>query len=805
MANLIPIIRTAGPAVVMIVVASGMLVPAVGRAQITPEAVRLSIKRSSDFLLTDQTPDGHWDEMGDFPGGVTALVTLALLSAGVESDHPKIVKALDYLRGFTDPRETYSTALRTMALCAAGKARDRLLIERNVRYLESIQVRVPDELGGWDYGNPAVRSDESNTQFALLALHDAAEFGVDVRPQTWRAARTYWLARQSADGGWGYRGVFGSQGSTTCAGVASLTIIRHHLPEEAATIKGDTVDCCGATPSALQTSLSRGQAWLDSPRFSVAEHPSGRQATYLYYLYALERVGRLTGRRFYNGIDWYRAGAEILVTRQDAITGRWVGNAGLGEGQPHIATSFALLFLSKGRRPVVIAKMRGGERPTGGVGLPAALEARLGRRGQPDRDRHPLGIPRLVAAVESAWDRKLSWQTIDIGPATLEDLLETPILLISGRDGLTLTKAEKEKLGSFVEQGGFVLIEAAGGPGCLATTFDADVRAMLAEVFPGSPLKVLPPDHAVWFAEQKVVPDPEVPVLGLEACCRTSVIYVPANMSCYWSLAGADDEDAIPAAVAADVEHRIDLARNIVAYATGRELPEKLRPKVALTDTGETAGGGRAILSIIKLSHDGGADDARQALPNLQLYARRELGLRVEVTGRVIAPENDEVLLDHPLTFMHGRGSFTWTAAQRRAIGEYLDRGGFILSDAICASPDYATSFRENLTAAVPGSKFTRLPADHPLLTTALGGYDVTTVSVRETGVKDATGVIRPRIVRTAPTLEVLTVDDRIAVVFSPLDISCALERGSSPDCRGYVKEDAARLAMNILLFALRQ
>ncbi|MGK4277519.1 hypothetical protein, partial [Escherichia coli] len=55
--------------------------------------------------------------------------------------------------------------------------------------------------------------------------------------------------------------------------------------------------------------------------------------------------------------DWYREGCQVLVENQDKLNHSWVGT-GAGEGQPEIGTSFALLFLSKGRRPVVIAKLQ---------------------------------------------------------------------------------------------------------------------------------------------------------------------------------------------------------------------------------------------------------------------------------------------------------------------------------------------------------------------------------------------------------------------------------------------------------------
>ena len=58
---------------------------------------------------------------------------------------------------------------------------------------------------------------------------------------------------------------------------------------------------------------------------------------------------------------------------------------------------------------------------------------------------------------------------------------------------------------------------------------------------------------------------------------------------------------------------------------------------------------------------------------------------------------------------------------------------------------------------------------------------------------------------RTAPQMEGLFVDGRLAVVFSPFDLTCVLENGYSLECPGYAREDAFRIGANILLYALQQ
>ena len=44
--------------------------------------------------------------------------------------------------------------------------------------------------------------DKSNSQFALLALHEAERAGVEVDYRTWALARAYWEDCQNADGSW---------------------------------------------------------------------------------------------------------------------------------------------------------------------------------------------------------------------------------------------------------------------------------------------------------------------------------------------------------------------------------------------------------------------------------------------------------------------------------------------------------------------------------------------------------------------------------------------------------------------------
>jgi len=198
--------------------------------------------------------------------------------------------------------------------------------------------------GGWRYGQGQGDADLSATQFVLLALRAASQAGYPVEkvsPRTWELAAQYVKNCQNGDGGFGYQVGSGSSGSMTACGVGCLLICKEQmeLSEER------------KPPSWIDDSIKRGMAWLDS-NFNAESNPGQTGLNELfYYLYGIERVGDLSGRKEFNAKDWYVRGAMLLVERQDE-DGKWVDASGF---PPHdvLGTCFALLFLKRATPPVV--------------------------------------------------------------------------------------------------------------------------------------------------------------------------------------------------------------------------------------------------------------------------------------------------------------------------------------------------------------------------------------------------------------------------------------------------------------------
>jgi hypothetical protein len=154
---------------------------------------------------------------------------------------------------------------------------------------------------------------------------------------------------------------------------------------------------------------------------------------------------------------------------------------------------------------------------------------------------------------------------------------------------------------------------------------------------------------------------------------------------------------------------------------------------------------------------------------------------------------------------MHGRRAFRFSATERKALKDYLDRGGFLFGDAICANQQFAESLRQELKQLYPEAQFTRIPATHPLFTAEFQGFNLSTVTLRDPQIRTEDDPLTAKLVQAAPLLEGLEIDGRIAVILSPYDLSCALEKGASLDCKGYIPADAARIGVNVLLYALAQ
>lgn len=780
-------------------------------ADLDPAAVKKAIDGGIAFLKRGQK-NGIWPDYaniagGRSPHGVTALCTLALLNCGVPPDDPVIAASIAHLRRIT-PEElntVYGVSLHAMVLCQADPQKHLLQIARDVEWLEKAQIKSGRNKGCWSYFVEPGGGDNSNAQFAVLALYEAERAGVSVKQRTWEMAYDYWKRAQRQDGSWGYvNAEVGNPedyptGSMTCAGIASIIMCRGQLHEADATVTGEQVVCCGRKPADSVDPVARGVAWLQR-NFSVSGNPTtdpgsrgATQRAHLYYLYALERVGRLSSERWIGTHDWYREGTHAITqgnVRPDSLTGKWYIERSIGENDPHVATSFALLFLSKGQRPILMAELQHG-------------------KGE-DWNQHRQDIGNLTEHVESRWRKlqpelNLTWQVLRAEHSTLEDLKQTPVLFIGGKEPLALDAALKKRLRAYVDQGGFIFAENT----CGGNQFDESIRAVFAEMFPGMTLEPLDdPTHPIWNIDEVLRPEflPRHPLYGINAGCRLGVVYCPRPLSGYWELAKAGRNVKHPPKVQAEIDFCLGLGANVLAYATNRKVKFKFENYRRPTDN-VIANTDRGAISVAKLRHNGGCNDAPKALERLAELGSKHLKMDIRAEEELVDIA-DPRLYEYHLIFMHGKRDFSFSAEERKRLKQFIDNGGTLMVDALSSSPEFGKAFRIEMSKIFPDKPLEAIEPTHAMIkpdaSNRLDAFDVSAVTFRE----PVAAANEQRTVKTSripPRLEGIKIDDRYAVVFSPYDLSCALESFESLQFPGYAREDAAKIALNILLYSLRQ
>jgi hypothetical protein len=326
---------------------------------------------------------------------------------------------------------------------------------------------------------------------------------------------------------------------------------------------------------------------------------------------------------------------------------------------------------------------------------------------------------------------------------------------------------------------------------------------------PGYELTLLEQAHPIWSAEQAIDPDHIRPIEGIQYGCRTSVVYIPEvegrpSLSCLWEVYRhfLRGDIQYPDVVQRQIDNGLGIGLNILAYATSRELRGKDEiPEQVIRQQIDQDRRGRIFLPFLDY---GASNPAPHAPRNLLYFLETHNNLRIDAQPRSVTL-SDESLADYPLLFMHGRGAFQFSEAEHRRLRQHLERGGFLFANSICSADIFSTAFQAEMRQVFPTAQWQRIPLSDPIFSDNYGGFRIDSLDVRlpERLPGQQRTVTQTRQIQ--PTLYGmrLSEEDRWLVVFSPFDVSCALEQTSSLECRGYTRQSALQLSANVILYAL--
>jgi hypothetical protein len=388
-------------------------------------------------------------------------------------------------------------------------------------------------------------------------------------------------------------------------------------------------------------------------------------------------------------------------------------------------------------------------------------------------------------------------------------LVQSPVLYLNGHGPLVLTPAQEEIIKTYVEEGGFLVAEACCGDPVFANSF----RALCKRLFPENRLAPISPDHAILRMFPGVLPTDFPGLEVLNRGCRTVAVFSPEPLAGYWEEAKYMPKDSRNPANRG--EKAFCLIRNIVAYATGMELPKpKLTStKIVRVETGVT----RSHFKAVQLKLPGEQEPAPDAIKNLMGYLRENARLEVALNSVVLPPYDDQVF-NFKFMYMHGRQPLALTDIDMETIQANLQSGGLLFADAACGGYDqwkkFDASFRDLCKKMFPDRKLEviqerrenkegKLELDPLYKIAADAGINLRSVRCRREMPNDKGA--EPEMRSYPVLLEGIKLDGRWVVVYSKYDVGCAIEGHKAADCLGHDKESALRIAAAVVLYSLKR
>jgi hypothetical protein len=371
------------------------------------------------------------------------------------------------------------------------------------------------------------------------------------------------------------------------------------------------------------------------------------------------------------------------------------------------------------------------------------------------------------------------------------DPRELPALLFAGHNSFELADEVRQGLARYVADGGAILADAC----CGWQDFGDSFRREMEQVFPGRPLKKVLPEDPIFSSYYKLgafqykkgdgstyTDDPCLE--SIDFGCRAGVIFSPCDLTCGW------DGHEHPRGLRVVIDQARQIGANLVTYVLGNyQLGRFLSSSKVYF---ESEAPSRDDFVFAQLVHEGDWDPDPSAVHNLLKFARDNSTLEVKFKRQNVELK-DPKSTTYPLLYMTGHREFHWSQDEVARLGRYLTAGGMLFADACCGRMSFDMAFRSEIAKVFPENRLERLPLDHPFYHCH---YDVQTADYTPR-VREDFGPFE------TPELEGITIDGRLAVVYSKFDLGNGWEQFPHAYSYGVQDEAALQIGTNAIVYAI--
>jgi hypothetical protein len=306
----------------------------------------------------------------------------------------------------------------------------------------------------------------------------------------------------------------------------------------------------------------------------------------------------------------------------------------------------------------------------------------------------------------------------------------------------------------------------------------------------------LPLDHPIFNARYRLkqvimrIDDVQVTrppeVYSMDIGTRAAAILVPGGLGAAWSVTPYHPEGKHIVGESAD-----RLGVNLLAYTLGSTEYGRFLAQEFPIYAGKTRGGDVFRYAQVRYT---GSWAVNPAIQNSLLRGLKEnTAIDVDYAPHTVALDEARTG-QYPLLFMTGHYDFQLNKAEAEGLANYVQRGGMLVATAAAGLKPFDRAFRREIKKVFPNGDLLKLPPTFPLF---VGGWNaIERITYTPTALRDN------------PTLEFPEFygyfhEGRLAILYSPYDLMSGVNRESNAYAKGVADDDALRLCINTITYAL--
>ena len=377
-------------------------------------------------------------------------------------------------------------------------------------------------------------------------------------------------------------------------------------------------------------------------------------------------------------------------------------------------------------------------------------------------------------------ERPINWQIVNL-KVTPEELMDAPVLLITGSKALNFSPEEVAKIRSYIQMGGMIFSTADGA----SQEFTESVKKLASKVVeengrPKYEMAELGKDHVLFSQKNELwAPIARPPrILSMSNGVREIWVHSTVDMGGSWQgrkLANAD---------------HFDFPANLYRYASGKA---SLRSKLSGLTIATGSVKPKQSLTLGRIDYAGNWDPEPGAWPRMSKLMLRDT--QTDMTLKTVKfGELDPKTV--PVAHMTGTTGFSASETDVAAVKKYLEDGGTIVADAAGGSPAFTVAF-DKLMQQVTGKPIplAAIPQTSKIYNGSIAGSTAMTKADYRWSYRLKMGT------RTTAQLKGVEMGGRFAVIYSEEDLTSGLLGTQTWGILGYTPESSQSLVRNVLLY----